>query len=86
MDMEDLVTLLRERSEVIPVNGNLRLCRDPDDDVVLETAFLGQANAMVSRDEDIKGDIELVSLLRTAGIEVLSVGRFLATLQAEGAP
>jgi predicted nucleic acid-binding protein len=52
----------------------------PDDDVVLETAFTGKADTVVSRDEDLKGDQDLARLLREAGIEMLSVRRFLEVL------
>lgn len=82
-DIEELVTLLRERGTEVAVTGSVRLCRDPDDDVVLETALKGKADTMVSRDEDIKGDVALAELLRAAGIEVLSVQRFLNLLEEE---
>ncbi len=82
-DIDELVTLLRGRGIEVTVTGSIHLCRDPDDDIVLETAFRGKADTMVSRDEDIKGDAELGTLLQAAGIEVLSVARFLAALEAE---
>lgn len=85
-DIEELVTLLRDCGVEVAVTGSVHLCRDPDDDIVLETAFRGKADTMVSRDEDIKGDVELGKLLQVAGIEVLSVARFLAALEAEGEP
>jgi putative PIN family toxin of toxin-antitoxin system len=79
-DGEELATLVRERGVEVTVTGSLRLCRDPDDDVILETALLGGADVVVSRDEDLKGDEELVRVLLTAGIETLSVRRFLLVL------
>jgi putative PIN family toxin of toxin-antitoxin system len=85
-DIEEVLAVLRERGTGVVITGNLHLCRDPDDDVVLETAFRGRANTLVSRDEDLKGDVELVRLLHAAGIQVLSVGRFLTALEAKGDP
>ncbi len=82
-DIDEVIALLRERGTEVVTTGNFHLCRDPDDHVVLETAFRGKANMMVSRDEDLKGDVELVRLLQAEGIQVLSVGRFLAALEAE---
>ena len=79
-DISSLLGLLRERAEVIPVTGTVRLCRDPDDDVVIETARNGAADTMVSRDDDLKRDWELVRLLAAEGIEVLSVRQFLDRL------
>jgi len=61
--------------------GDLHLCRDPDDDAVLETAILGHAQYLVTRDDDIKGDNALISIMRSRGVEVLTVQRFLAQLQ-----
>ena len=82
-DITRLLTLLRERAEVVPVTGTVHLCRDPDDDVVIETARTGAAKAMVSRDDDLKRDWDLIQLLAAEGIEVLSVRQFLARLAEE---
>jgi predicted nucleic acid-binding protein len=80
-DIAELVALLREQGMEVTVTRSVQLCRDPDDDVILETAFLGNADAVVSRDEDLKGDEDLASVLQTAGIEVLSVRRFLLAFE-----
>lgn len=79
-DIRELVTLLRERGTDIVVVGDIHLCRDADDDVILETAIRGNADTVVSRDEDIKGDPDVAQQMATAGIEVMSVARFLRTL------
>jgi putative PIN family toxin of toxin-antitoxin system len=59
--------------------GNLRLCRDPEDDYLLETAIGGRAEFAVTRD-DIKRDLDLIVELRRHGVEVLSVAQFLELL------
>lgn len=84
-DITRLLALLHERAEVVPVAGTVHLCRDPDDDVVIETARAGAAQAMVSRDDDLKHDWDLIKLLAAEGIEVLSVRQFLARLAEEEA-
>ena len=76
----ELVALLRERGIEVTVTESVHLCRDPDDDVIVETALLGNADAVVSRDEDLKGDEDLVRFLQAAGIKALSVRRFLLAL------
>jgi uncharacterized protein len=58
-DIVELITLLRRRAEMIPVVGDLRFCRDPDDDVVIETAIRGRADALVTRDDDLKNAPEV---------------------------
>ena len=59
-DSADLLTLLRDRAALAPVAGEVRLCRDPHDDVLIETALSGRAQVCVSRDDDLKGDSELL--------------------------
>lgn len=76
------VSLIRERAVLVEPTGQLHLCRDPDDDMVLETALLGQAQYAVSRDDDLKGDHDLVEQMRGRGIAVVSVQQFLTILTA----
>lgn len=74
------LSLVYERAVLVQPQGQLQLCRDPDDDLVLETAILGQARYLVSRDDDLKGDTDLVTQMRLQGCEVVSVQRFLTIL------
>ena len=66
---------------MVAVAGDVRLCRDPDDHVVLETAMRGQAEAAVSRDEDLTRAPELAEYLAAAGISLLTVARFLERIR-----
>jgi len=52
-DAETFVRGVAAVAQLVSVTGNLQLCRDPDDDIVLETAIVGGAAYVVSRDEDI---------------------------------
>lgn len=60
--------------------GQLRLCRDPNDDFLLETAILGRARFIVSRDDDLKRDLDLIAHLRQRGVEIVTVAQFLQAL------
>jgi putative PIN family toxin of toxin-antitoxin system len=73
----DLAMELRRRAELVKVGGSVRRCRDPKDDMLIETALLGNANFLVSRDEDLTRALDLVEHLAASGIQVLSVRRFL---------
>ena len=73
--------VLRAGALVVAVAGDVRLCRDPDDNVVLETAMRGHAEAVVSRDEDLTRDPELGEYLAAAGISLLTVARFLGRIR-----
>ena len=80
---EDIVQhlqLIAAGAAVVPVAGAMRLCRDPDDDVVLETAIAGGAKYLVTRDDDLKRDLDLIRQMNEHGVQVMSVSRFLATL------
>jgi putative PIN family toxin of toxin-antitoxin system len=78
---EDIVQYLRliaAGAAVVPLAGALRLCRDPDDDVVLEIAIAGGAQYLVTRDDDLKRDLELIRQMTERGVQVMSVWSFLA--------
>ena len=83
-DVQELIMLLTDRAIWVEPTGKLHLCRDSADDVVLETALLGQAEEMVTRDDDMKRDLELMKWMKEQGIAVLSVSQFLESLEEEG--
>ncbi len=77
---EFLQLLVAQAIKVTPT-GQLQVCRDPDDDLILETAVLGQARFVVSRDDDMKRDPELMAQMAAYGIMVLTVQQFLDLLE-----
>ena len=62
------------RSELVHADVPIAVCRDPKDDKFLEVALAGQADVIVSGDED------LLILDPYAGIPIVSPRRFLAML------
>jgi putative PIN family toxin of toxin-antitoxin system len=82
-DVRSYVAALRRGAEVVAVTGELRVCRDPDDDVVLETALRENADALVTRNDDLSRVPELAEALRRNGVSILTVQRFLDMLDAE---
>jgi uncharacterized protein len=76
------VTKIEAASTLAPVTGTLALCRDPDDDVLLETAINGRAVYIVSRDEDLTRDPALHEAATLYGIQIVTVARFLPRLAA----
>jgi uncharacterized protein len=79
-DREEYLDLVRVGSIVVPVDGVIQVCRDPDDDGVIETALRGRANALVSRDDDLKHAVEVITYLEESNIEVLTVRHFLSAI------
>ncbi|MCC5656019.1 putative toxin-antitoxin system toxin component, PIN family [Nostoc sp. XA010] len=63
--------------ETVPPN-----CRDPKDLAVLATAIDGQAEIIVSGDDDLRADDELRAVMATYGIRLLGVHSFLNVIAA----
>lgn len=69
--------------QLVPISGELKLCRDPDDDIILETAVQGKAAYVVSCDEDMTRDFDLIDALRESGIETITVQRLIDRLRLD---
>ena len=78
--VQELVELLRARAVWVKIHGDISICRDPHDNMVLETAILGKAEYLVTRDDDLKRDLELIQKMAEWGIQVVSVQQFLKRL------
>ena len=81
-ELANAIARIWNQSELVRIVGDVRLCRDPDDDVVIETAMRGRADVLVTRDGDLKGAADIVAVLRARGVAVLSVQQFLDVLDA----
>jgi putative PIN family toxin of toxin-antitoxin system len=81
-DVEEFLELLIQRSQIVVPTGAVHECRDRDDDIILETATLGQAQYAITRDDDIKRDLDLIAHLEEHRVAVLSVQQFLTKLDA----
>jgi putative PIN family toxin of toxin-antitoxin system len=80
-DADEILARVMRKAVTVYPTGTLRLCRDEKDDVMLETAILGHAHYIVSRDDDIKRDLNLIAHLHKHDIEVVTVAQFLALLE-----
>lgn len=74
------VRKIESYSALISLGTPLRLCRDPWDDHLLAAARTAKADYLVSRDDDLKGDIDLVGTCAALGIQIVSVRNFLRAL------
>lgn len=64
-------------AEWVEIPQTLKVVRDPKDNHLIETALIGKAIYIVSRDEDIVRDIKLVQFLQDNQIQALTIQRFL---------
>jgi len=79
-EVETFVRLIAARANVVQISGDLKICRDPDDNEILEAAILGQSQYLVTRDDDLKRDLDLIKALRRRRVRVVSVRQFLRRL------
>jgi len=76
--VEDLIVSIAEIAEhVSPEKILIDCCRDPDDNVLLETAIRGKAKYLVTGDKDITNDKTVLSFLSRHGVTVISLSNFL---------
>jgi putative PIN family toxin of toxin-antitoxin system len=76
-EIRDLVTLIKDKAERVTLKNNITICRDPDDNIIIETAIRGKARYLMSGDKDIMDDKDVLSLLSQHGILVISLSNFL---------
>lgn len=67
-------------SAMVEVRGVIKVCRDPDDDKLLEMAIAGGADCLVTGDQD------LLILNPFRGVPVLTPAQFVAAVAAPPAP
>jgi putative PIN family toxin of toxin-antitoxin system len=79
-DAASFIGLIAARAMVVETEGALQVCRDPDDDEILEAAILGKSQYLVTRDDDLKRDLDLIKMARRNRVRVVSVRRFLHRL------
>lgn len=63
-ERQRLVGRLYASAILVTSTGTLSICRDPQDDYLLELALLGQATHLVTEDDDLHEDPAIRSLLR----------------------
>ncbi len=74
------LAMIQSRAHVVLTAGHLKICRDPGDDALLETALAGQAGYLVSRDADLTRDLTLSRLFSEKGVAIVTVQQFLGFL------
>jgi len=71
------VALISALSEVVELPERMpRICRDPDDDLVIACAVVGRADVIVS------GDRDLLDLEQVGEIPILTAAQFLTLIEA----
>lgn len=76
-EIKRYLTLIMEGSQIVVPQATLNLCRDPKDNHLLEAALESRADFLVSRDDDLKGDEELIAQMKRHGVKVMTISGFL---------
>lgn len=80
-DIAKYCELIAARAILVPLTGTVTICRDPDDDRILETAVVGNVQYLVTRDDDIKHDPLVRRFLRARSTQVVTVSHMLDILE-----
>ena len=77
LGIEQLIDLVSQ-AEAVEIGIPRAIVRDPKDDIFIATALAGDADYIVSADQD------LLTLKDSAGVPIITTEKFLALLDAEG--
>jgi len=80
-NIRELLILIEEHSDHVLVSGNITVCRDQDDDLVIETAVKGNVKYLVSGDNDLMADTKVSNFLSSSDIFPVSVAEFLNIIE-----
>lgn len=80
-DIRELIVLIEERTECVLLSEDINICRDKDDNYIIETAIKGKAEYLVTRDDDIKFDKKISKFLSNYSISVVSTRKFLEIIE-----
>ena len=75
-EISELLRLIGQEAEIVRVMHHVNDCRDPKDNIVLESALTGRADAIVT------GDKDLLDLHPYRGISILLSSSFIRLLEA----
>lgn len=68
--IKELVILMRKFEETIQIKERINICRDPKDNLILETAVSGKADLIITGDDD------LLSLSPFRNIRIITPDKF----------
>jgi putative PIN family toxin of toxin-antitoxin system len=70
-EREEFLAALARRVEIVQPETQVQMCRDPDDDCIVELAIDGKADLIVT------GDRDLLSLSVIRGVRIVTPARFI---------
>ncbi|MBI3362071.1 MAG: putative toxin-antitoxin system toxin component, PIN family [Chloroflexi bacterium] len=74
------------RGLILSPTGSLEICRDPDDNYLIELALLGRADYLVTEDADLYDDPAVIRFLAERDTRVVRVEEFARVLREAPQP
>jgi len=74
-EVQKLLEEIWARSLIVPISGTLHVCKDPDDDIFLETALVADADFLVTK------NLKHFPHKSFQGIKIAKVSAFLGELE-----
>ena len=82
-EVQTFLRLIAAKALLVSIPHTLKACRDPDDNDILEAAIHGRAKYLVTRDDDLKRDLDLMRFARMHSLRLVSVAQFLKRLSRQ---
>lgn len=75
-DFEDFIAFIHTYSKIIKADQKVNICRDPEDNMIIECAIAGKVKYIVT------GDKDLLALKSTHGISIITPRTFIKLLHS----
>jgi len=82
-DVESLIALCKKQAIVIKPTLIIQICRDPDDDKIINCAIVGRSHYLVSGDADLYDDNNVIRTLFEYGVHVIKPEKFVEIFKEE---
>lgn len=82
-DVKSLIILCKKQAIIVKPALILQICRDPDDDKIINCAIVGRSHYLVSGDADLYDDNNVKRILFEYGVQVIKPEEFIEIFEEE---
>lgn len=82
-DVKSLIILCKKQAIIVKPAIILQICRDPDDDKIINCAIVGRAHYLVSGDTELYDDYDVNRILLEYGVKVIRPEKFIEIFEEE---
>lgn len=78
--LRQLLRAIVNKAQSVAITGRLHICRDPNDDIYLETCQVARAHYLVTGDPDLlEVDVDLLKKHRLGRLAIVTASQFVAS-------